>query len=199
VCNGNEKPTNIIRQLMDEIHHGVVPSHWLSYYDTEELIVSSWMSDFMKRLLQLQNINHENTIWLGGLFFPGAFVAATRQQTAKSLNVSLEELSLEVKVGSDKDDKNGYIITGLILEGGAVIVNGGLQKSRVMRQKLPQTLFLWIQSDEKINSNTNTILPLYVNSKRHKLVLPVTLNIDGGVEPSEFSRRGTALISWAGE
>lgn len=184
-----------------------VPTHWSTYYATEELLVGTWMSDLIKRLSQLQRISatmHDQglgSVWLGGLFYPGAFVAATRQQTAQRLQVSLEDLSLKVAVGEETEGTEGYVMTGLILEGGAVVVNGSLQKSRVIRQELPRTLFSWVENEGNGDeTSTNVVqVPLYLNSTRDKLVLAIVLHIEGGVEPSEFSRRGTAVCCWAGE
>lgn len=207
------RPIRLIRFRFISWFAQQVPTHWSTYYATEELLVGTWMSDLIKRLSQLQQISttmHDQglgSVWLGGLFYPGAFVAATRQQTAQRLQVSLEDLSLKVAVGEEtggtKGTKGteGYVMTGLILEGGAVVVNGSLQKSRVIRQELPTTLFSWVENKGNGDETSTNIVqvPLYLNSTRDKLVLTIVLHIDGGVEPSEFSRRGTAVCCWAGE
>ncbi len=41
-------------------------------------------------------------IWLGGLFTPEAYITATRQYVAQANNWSLEELYLDVHVGSGR-------------------------------------------------------------------------------------------------
>jgi dynein heavy chain 1 len=56
-------------------------------------------------------------MWLGGLFTPEAYLTATRQCAAQSLQVSLEELVMQVQMldqpsqaGSNKE--NLFLITG---------------------------------------------------------------------------------------
>ena len=68
-------------------------------------------------------------------------------------------------------------------------------------QELPRTLFSWVENEGNGDeTSTNVVqVPLYLNSTRDKLVLAIVLHIEGGVEPSEFSRRGTAVCCWAGE
>ena len=56
-------------------------------------------------------------MWLGGLFTPEAYLTATRQCSAQSLQVSLEELVMNVKMldrSSEIDVKNvhTFFITG---------------------------------------------------------------------------------------
>ena len=190
---------------MDDLHRGVVPTHWAQYYDTEELIVSTWMIDLMLRLQQLQELSKRvvakqsgeslGKVWLGGLFYPEAFIASTRQQTAQQLGVSLEDLYLSVAVG--QEEGVGFVVTGMVLEGGAVIVNGHLEKSRVMRQMLPLTLFSWLSKDGNEQKEDEVEVPLYLNLTRQKLVL--TVNLQSKSDVDEFSRRGTAIVSWSGE
>lgn len=65
------------------------------------MAVSQWIPNFNLRLGQLQRIFDLSTftgvqVWLGGLFFPEAFVTATRQSVAHRNSWSLETLSLRV-------------------------------------------------------------------------------------------------------
>lgn len=57
-------------------------------------------------------------MWLGGLFTPEAYLTATRQCTAQSLQVSLEELIMNVQMldqpsQAETKKENVYLITGL--------------------------------------------------------------------------------------
>lgn len=57
-------------------------------------------------------------MWLGGLFTPEAYLTATRQCTAQSLQVSLEELIMNVQMLDQPSQvetkkENVYLITGL--------------------------------------------------------------------------------------
>lgn len=53
-------------------------------------------------------------MWLGGLFTPEAYLTATRQCAAQSLQVSLEELVMDVQMLDQVDTKkeNIFLITG---------------------------------------------------------------------------------------
>jgi dynein heavy chain 1 len=218
VCLEGEKPTNVTRALMDDLHRGVVPEGWGHYYaySKAELAVGNWMSDLRRRLDQLASLTSKGaaaldalrgsstaSIWLGGLFYPGAFVAATRQVEAQRLGVSLEELQLEVIVGGGAE--NGYSITGLALEGGATFDAGALQPSTLMRQLLPDTTFRWQKmetgDDESADAESKKRLgdavevPIYLNSTRLNFVLKVELA--SAVPAQVFATRGTALIAWS--
>ena len=59
------------------------------------MAVSEWVSDFARRLAQLAAIAGRGSlaadagVWLGGLFFPEAYVTATRQAVAHRRIVTL--------------------------------------------------------------------------------------------------------------
>jgi dynein heavy chain 1 len=216
VCSDGEKPTNATRALMDDLHRGVVPEGWGQYYaySKDELAVGNWVSDLTRRLDQLASLtsggaaalaalrgSSTSSVWLGGLFYPGAFVAATRQVEAQRLGVSLEELHLKVAVGGGAE--NGYSITGLALEGGASFEGGALQPSTLMRQALPGTLFRWTkvgasgeEKEEESKKQEDLVeVPVYLNSSRLNFVLKVELA--SAVPAQVFATRGTALVAWS--
>jgi dynein heavy chain 1 len=56
-------------------------------------------------------------MWLGGLFTPEAYLTATRQCAAQSLQVSLEELIMHVQMldqssQANSNKENVFLITG---------------------------------------------------------------------------------------
>ena len=78
--------------------------------------VSEWISNFARRLAQLDNIatldNLNNVeVWLGGLFFPEAYITATRQAVAHRKRWSLETLRLELDI-EKVNDPGAFIIDG---------------------------------------------------------------------------------------
>ena len=207
VCSGEDKPTNLVRSLMEDLHRGAVPGRWGKYYASEDIAVGAWVADLALRLKQLSNLTRDGTltdvaaegVWLGGLFYPGAFVAATRQTEAQKLGVSLEELRLDITI-SDVG-MPGYTVRGLALEGGATYVDGVLQLSSQMRQVLPDMNFAWMRKHDSggaatgANKNTLVDVPVYLNATRLHFVLKIELPaaVTGGV----WCQRGTALIAWA--
>lgn len=80
------------------------------------LAVSGWISDFARRLAQLDQIatldNLNNVeVWLGGLFFPEAYITATRQAVAHRKKWSLETLHLKLDIDR-VNDPGAFIVDG---------------------------------------------------------------------------------------
>jgi dynein heavy chain 1, cytosolic len=78
--------------------------------------VSEWIGDFSRRLAQLAHIaslnNFSNVeVWLGGLFFPEAYITATRQSVAHRKKWSLETLCLQLDI-ERVNDPGAFIVDG---------------------------------------------------------------------------------------
>ena len=78
--------------------------------------VSEWIGDFARRLAQLSEIagldNLNNIeVWLGGLFFPEAYITATRQAVAHRKRWSLETLHLQLDI-ERVNDPEAFIVDG---------------------------------------------------------------------------------------
>jgi dynein heavy chain 1 len=79
--------------------------------------VSEWIPDFARRLAQLDNLTETDNladveVWLGGLFFPEAYITATRQSVAHRKKWSLETLHLRLDI-ERVNDPNAFIIDGM--------------------------------------------------------------------------------------
>jgi dynein heavy chain 1 len=80
------------------------------------MAVSGWIVDLARRLAQLDHIasldNLNNVeVWLGGLFFPEAYITATRQAVAHRKKWSLETLHLRVDI-ERVNDPNSFVVDG---------------------------------------------------------------------------------------
>ena len=80
------------------------------------MAVSGWVADFGRRLSQLDRVAGLNNlndveVWLGGLFFPEAYITATRQAVAHRKRWSLETLSLRLDI-EKVNDTEAFIIDG---------------------------------------------------------------------------------------
>lgn len=78
--------------------------------------VSEWIPDFARRLAQLDSLSEKDNlgdvnVWLGGLFFPEAYITATRQAVAHRKKWSLETLHLRLDI-ERVNDPNAFIIDG---------------------------------------------------------------------------------------
>lgn len=137
VCQGELKQTNHLRSLMSSLTKGsvalrhlktvrfddscfiagTIPNHWRIYKVPKAMAVSGWVANFAKRLAQLDNIagvdNLNNVeVWLGGLFFPEAYITATRQAVAHRKKWSLETLNLTLDI-ERVNDPGAFILDGM--------------------------------------------------------------------------------------
>lgn len=97
-----------------------IPDHWRRYKVTKGMAVSQWIPNLARRLAQLENISQlgvldDVEVWLGGLFFPEAYVTATRQAVAHRNSWSLETLHLRLDLNRT-DDHEGFIVQGMFCQ-----------------------------------------------------------------------------------
>lgn len=55
----------------------------------------------------------KESIWLGGLFAPEAYITAIRQAVAQSNQWSLEELRMHIEVGAVDDRPHAFRVEGI--------------------------------------------------------------------------------------
>ncbi|KAJ7596607.1 dynein heavy chain protein 1 [Mycena floridula] len=179
VCQGELKQTNHLRSLMSSLTKGTIPDHWRKYKVPKVMAVSGWISNLARRLTQLDSIAGMDSlsnleVWLGGLFFPEAYITATRQAVAHRKKWSLETLSLRLDI-ERVNDPSAFIVDGLSIEGASwatdkLILNDG----EVTR--LNPSQIRWVQSDDSARDLVN--LPVYLNSDRSDVMFTVDLPFD---------------------
>ena len=91
--------------------------------------VSEWIPNFARRLAQLDHISgladlNNIEVWLGGLFYPEAYITATRQAVAHRKKWSLETLHLQLDLEKVNDPE-------------AFIIDGGAPMTRVSNRCSP--------------------------------------------------------------
>ena len=135
VCEGALKQTNHLRTLMSALTKGgshlfvfvsgmklmggsagTIPDHWRKYKVHKVMSVSEWIPNLARRLAQLDHISgldelNNIEVWLGGLFYPEAYITATRQAVAHRKKWSLETLHLQLDL-EKVNDPEGFIIDG---------------------------------------------------------------------------------------
>ncbi|KAL3068935.1 hypothetical protein niasHT_039074 [Heterodera trifolii] len=81
---GDQKQNNHSRQLIDAlVKRKRVPANWLQFSVPNNLTALEWMRDFVQRMEQLkrlslsENLRNEE-VWLGGMFFPEAYITAKK-------------------------------------------------------------------------------------------------------------------------
>ncbi|TFY72237.1 hypothetical protein EVG20_g758 [Dentipellis fragilis] len=192
VCEGELKQTNHLRTLMSSLTKATIPTHWRKYKVKKIMSVSEWIPDLARRLAQLDNLatldNLSNVeIWLGGLFYPEAYITATRQAVAHRKKWSLETLHLRLDI-ERVNDPNAFIVDGLVLEGAAwtqeqLVLNDGDSV------RLNPSQIRWIQVDDDESSNDGFVnLPVYLNNDRSDVLFTVDLPFDSSVRSLAATR-----------
>jgi dynein heavy chain 1 len=97
-------------------HTGTIPDHWRKYKVHKVMSVSEWIPNLARRLAQLDHISglgnlNNIEVWLGGLFYPEAYITATRQAMAHRKKWSLETLHLQLDL-EKVNDPEAFIIDG---------------------------------------------------------------------------------------
>jgi dynein heavy chain 1, cytosolic len=79
------------------------------------MAVSEWISNLARRLAQLDTVASQSLsnvqVWLGGLFFPEAYITATRQAVAHRKRWSLETLQLRLDI-ERVNDPGAFVVDG---------------------------------------------------------------------------------------
>ncbi|KAG8927614.1 Cytoplasmic dynein 1 heavy chain 1 [Tulasnella sp. 418] len=200
VCEGKLKQTNHLRNLMSSLTKGTIPDHWRRYKVNRGMAVSQWLPNFALRLAQLEKFAGLSSfddveVWLGGLFFPEAYVTATRQSVAHRNAWSLEtlHLSLDLETGSTG---GSFTVEGLVLEGakwsnGQLIINDG-QSLRLAPSQLR-----WSQKTSPAdgpNKSGWVNLPVYLNADRSDVLFTIDLPFGDGAD-SLAAMRAVCLTS----
>jgi len=181
VCEGELKQTNHLRMLMSSLTKGTIPDHWRRYKVKKTMSVSEWIPDFARRLAQLDSLVEMDNladveVWLGGLFFPEAYITATRQAVAHRKKWSLETLHLRLDINR-VNDPNAFIIDGLVLEGASWV-----EEELVLNQgesvRLNPSQVRWVQSGDMDPHAAVVNLPVYLNDDRSDVLFTVDLPFD---------------------
>lgn len=196
VCNGEVKQTNHLRQLLSWLNKGLIPDHWKIYKVPKSVSLNAWIADLNTRLEQVQSMASEQSfdqveVAIGSLFIPEAYITATRQATAQRYKWSLEELVLDIDIGSSKNvDSVGFTVRGLKMEGGQW-ADGEVRLTSEPSTKLPNTIIRWIRKEQKQKDQVE--LPVYLNSDRSDLLFTIGVPANAA-EKDRIPQRAVALV-----
>ncbi|KAG9049343.1 hypothetical protein FS837_010557 [Tulasnella sp. UAMH 9824] len=198
VCEGSLKQTNHLRTLMSALTKGTIPDHWNRYKVSRGMSVSQWLPNFGLRMAQLERISQLMSfdgveVWLGGLFFPEAYVTATRQSVAHRNAWSLETLSLQLDIETS-GDRSAFVVEGLVLEG-ANWADGHLVLNDGSTVRLSASQLRWVQHDPSKAAERSLVnLPVYLNGDRSDVLFTVDLPFQGAAS-SMASMRAVCLTA----
>ena len=200
MTSGNTKFTNPIRQIAQDLHTDQIPKSW-KLYPIAPVSVVDWLLDFKSRLQQLATFTEENSkspgnfgkkgLWLGGFFFPEAFMTATRQSTSQRHKWSLDELTLEIKNGTHAGD-DVFVLTGMRIES-AIWNNEYIEQTDELSFELPTCTIRWVKGE--VQGSNLVKLPVYLSNLRNKLLFSVKIP-GGSLSPNTWYQRGVAITAW---
>eukprot|EP00928_Gymnodinium_smaydae_P025254 TRINITY_DN20180_c0_g1_i4.p1 TRINITY_DN20180_c0_g1~~TRINITY_DN20180_c0_g1_i4.p1 ORF type:complete len:4280 (-),score=1133.62 TRINITY_DN20180_c0_g1_i4:296-13135(-) len=204
VCVGELKPSNDLKALINDAQSDQVPAQWRKF-KMADVTMTDWISDFIKRCEQLQEIYDQSNnfqgiqVWFGGLFFPEAFLTASRQAVAENLGVSLEELLLVMDIGNTDRDKQSFLVKGLYMEGATWDQqNGCLATTAELSVSMPLTRLRWTHRDTDEYKRTTEYLKLaiYLNRERNSIVCPCSLRTPKEIPVAMWIQRSVCLTIW---
>ncbi|KAJ2744465.1 dynein heavy chain [Coemansia sp. BCRC 34301] len=204
-CRGELKQTNHIRDLLADFSAGLVPRSWLRTYAVPRAYsLSRWMADFTDRVRSacrladriaagrlVVDVVRAESVWLGGLLYPEAFVTATRQAVAKQLGCSLEELAIRLTVGRPYGDQ-AFAVCGLRVEG-ATWTPDGMVLNDGSHEALPDCFIEWARDhDATEEDNEHVTIPVYLNTDRKDLLFEARMPF---VSSSLVVQRAVAIVA----
>ncbi|KAK0424238.1 hypothetical protein QR680_008567 [Steinernema hermaphroditum] len=176
VCKNEQKQDNHLRSLISALNKGSVPDGWLRYVVPKGISVMTWMTDFDERVKQLTRFScseslRKESVWLGGMFAPEAYITATRQLIAQSNAWSLEELNMHVTIGqSGKSD--GFKLTGMQILGAKAASSSAIVLSDEVSTDLDVVNFSWVR---EASPAAVMALPVYLYTNRTNLLFTMDL------------------------
>eukprot|EP01059_Diplonema_ambulator_P000955 TRINITY_DN1073_c1_g3_i1.p1 TRINITY_DN1073_c1_g3~~TRINITY_DN1073_c1_g3_i1.p1 ORF type:complete len:4809 (+),score=2284.26 TRINITY_DN1073_c1_g3_i1:72-14498(+) len=209
VCEGEEKPTNHVRDVMSQLSKGSIPPKWKKYIVHPAMTVTEWIVDFgvrCKALMDFASLDPEkytaHEIDLGLLLFPGALLTATRQHVARSLGYPLEKLRMSLDItkparGAESNDQGGsFVLKGLGLQS-CKLENGRLELLHGKLQSRLEVHRLWWRKMENHNTGGGTLeVPLYLNPARTDILAKLHLPVNTKIEEHEWYQMGIAVTAW---
>jgi len=206
VTEGKEKATNPIREVFKHLQKDKVPPHW-RIYTVEDMPVPLWIDDLSTRVALMNKISDQgpgkygrSPFWLGGLYTPEAFVAASRQAVAQAHGWSLEQLRMDVTVVGDSNDKaspDSFTFEGFTLFG-ASWKTGALALSNDLSFTMPTVRFTWKLVDEN-NAPTSKLanVPVYLNTGRTNFLFSINVACPKEIPVELWAQRGVAFTVWS--
>ena len=201
-CEGSAKSTNEVRQLIQDLTTDQVPKAW-QRFAMAQVTATEYLADLVKRLEQLAVVAtcsslQKHRLWYGGLFFPEAFLTASRQAVAQQKQVSLEELDLSVQIGgSAPSGDDSFEMNGLQLEG-AAWDKGQLVVTDELSIALPPLWLRWVHvgSPECKQAADFLRVPVYLNTSRSLLISAFSLQTPKDVPNAVWVQRSVAVTIW---
>ncbi|KAL3112905.1 hypothetical protein niasHT_015611 [Heterodera trifolii] len=197
ICRGDLKQNNHSRELIAAlVKRKRVPANWLQFSVPKDVTALEWMRDFVQRMEQLkrlslsENLRYEE-VWLGGMFFPEAYITATRQLIAQTNGWSLEQMYMHItKTEEEQLKSTAFTLTDLRAIG-ILCEADEIKLTDEVHVGVPRLQFTWTLER---HSPASVVVPVYLYSNRAKFLFGLNL-LPIGFDHSMLSQRGVAFIS----
>jgi len=189
-----------------------VPASWEKVAYPSLMPLSSWVSDLLKRVDFIKDWYDNgppNAFWIGGFFFPQAFLTGTLQNYARRLKQAIDTISFgfDVLKGTQDDIKSapekGAIIYGLFMEG----ARWGTEEHSIVESR-PKELFtevppIFLDPIVHRPAAKNVYLcPVYKTLKRagtlsttgHSTNFVLPCELPTNVDADHWIKRGVAMV-----
>ncbi|RHW68003.1 dynein heavy chain [Trypanosoma brucei equiperdum] len=189
-----------------------VPASWaaLAYPSLKPL--SSWVEDLLRRVQFVQSWYDKgmpNALWMGGFFFPQAFLTGTLQNYARRKDVAIDSVSFNFSFLQDETPttvaapEQGAIVYGLYLEGARWDGAG-----RTLAESRPKELYVdvpLLHLDpvvDRVADPNDYICPVYKTLTRagtlsttgHSTNFVLSITIPTVAPPEHWIKRGVACV-----
>ncbi|KAH9586143.1 Dynein heavy chain [Trypanosoma melophagium] len=202
-----------------------VPASWASLAYPSLKPLSSWMDDLVRRVAFIQSW-YDNGVpasfWMGGFFFPQAFLTGTLQNFARRTHVAIDSVSFrftlleaestttETETKTDKESRKererelvGAVVHGLHLEGARWDPT-----RRTLAESRPKELYVDMPPIhlepvvDRVANPQDYVCPVYKTLTRagtlsttgHSTNFVLAISIPTEVEPEHWIKRGVACV-----
>lgn len=189
-----------------------VPASWVALAYPSLKPLSSWIDDLVQRV-QFIRTWYENGIpqafWMGGFFFPQAFLTGTLQNYARQAHVAVDSVSFCFHLLGEKDPArvaapaSGAVVYGLHLEGARWDA-----AERSLVESRPKELYVempLVHLEPKVDYATDPkdyMCPVYKTLTRagtlsttgHSTNFILSIAVPTKVEPVHWIKRGVACV-----
>lgn len=190
-----------------------VPPSWVSLAYPSLKPLSSWVDDLVLRLQFIQqwyDIGAPKVYWMGGFFFPQAFLTGTLQNYARKIQAAIDVISFGFRVLPVKETvqsaeavEKGALVNGLYLEGARW--DGEAHSLTESRPKELYTEMPILHFDPVVNREPNPkdyVCPVYKTLTRagtlsttgHSTNFVLPIEIPTTKSPNHWIERGVACI-----
>ncbi|GIQ79820.1 dynein heavy chain [Kipferlia bialata] len=201
--------TNLISELLAALSAQTIPQVWadLVPYSVDGMTTSEFVSDAVRRIEQTVSLDtlcipeaEGKGLWLGGMFFPGAYLMALKRRVCQELKRPLESLDLALVPGAPEAGAatQGVSLVGTCVVGGVSLASGVLSPSDSVDEQAQVCLVVQevgAESDSEASEDEVPTLsmPVYLGEDRETVLFSVSLPVAKG-EKETLVVRGCAVV-----